>query len=196
MMRFMWMALCVALAEPVWASGVAPPAVVVERSAVSLSEVPALLEAWTGRPHQGKGVSAFPTLDIYVETEMAPERLAEALYALLDGAGHGTQTNKKGSTTIGGKGTKQLGDAPVVVDKAKLDVKQIQAPPGPVIQAVSKLVDRPVLVYYGGARTPQVLRFQQGSWTKTQMWRQLQDVLRTHGAKVGGHENFLLVWFP
>jgi hypothetical protein len=196
MKRILCMSFCVALAAPVWASDAAPPSVVVERSAVSLSEVPSLLEAWTGRSHQGKGVSAFPTLDIFVDTEVAPEELAGALYALLDGAGHGTQTNKKGATTIGGKGSGDLGDAPVVVDNAKLEVKQIQAPPGRVIQAVSKLVSRPVLVYYGGARTPQILRFQEGRWTKTQLWSQLQEVLRTHGAKVGGHDNFLLVWFP
>jgi len=170
--------------------------VFVERAAVPLSDMPGLLEGWTGRPHQGKGVSALPTVDVFVRDAVRPEQLAGAVYALMNGAGYGVSTNKKGATTLGGKGTGALGDPPVVVDDAKLGVKQIQAPPGPVIQAISSLVDRPVLVYYGGAQTPQVMRFQQGSWTKTQIWRQLQEVLRTHGARVGGHENFLLVWFP
>jgi len=178
------------------ATDAAPAQVVVERSAVALPEVPALLEGWTSRRHQGKGVSAFPTLDVFVKTEVQPEQLASAMYALLNGAGHGTSTNKKGATTIGGRVTGNLGDPPVVVDKAKLEVKQIQAPPGRGIPAGSSVGGRPVLVYYGGTKTPQVLRFRQGSWTKTQLWRELQNVLRTHGAKVGGHENFLLVWFP
>ncbi len=178
------------------ASDPAPGAVMVERSAVAVAELPGLLEAWTARSHQGKGLPAFATVDIFIKSEVAPEKLAVASYALLNGAGFATSTNKKGSTTIGGKTNGEPGDPPIVYDKAKLAVKQIQAPPGAVIQAVSGLVDRPVLVYYGGVQTPQILKFQQGTWTKTQMWSQLQQVLRANGATVGGNDAFLLVWFP
>jgi len=174
----------------------APGAVMVERSAVQVAEIPGLLEAWTARGHQGKGLPALATVDIFVKSEVPPEKLASAAYTLLNGAGFDTSTNKKGSTTIGGKTTGEPGDPPIVYDKAKLAVKQIQAPPGKVIQAISGLVDCPVLVYYGGVQTPQILKFQQGTWTKTQMWSQLQKVLIANGATVGGNENFLLVWFP
>ena len=173
-----------------------PGAVMVDRSAVAVAEIPGLLEAWTARGHQGKGLPAAATVDIFVKSEVEPEKLATAMYALLNGAGHGTSTNKKGATTIGGKSARDPGDPPVVYDKAKLAVRQIQAPPGKVIQAVAGLVDRPVLVYYGGVQTPQILKFEQGTWTKSQLWSQLQTVLKANGATVGGDESFLLVWFP
>ena len=178
------------------ASDPAPGSVMVERSAVPLAEIPGLLEAWTARSHSGKGLPAVATVDIFIRSEVEPEKLAAATYALLGGVGHGAVTNKKGATTLGGKSPVEGGTPPIVYDKAKLAVKQIAAPPGAVIQAISALVDRPVLVYYGGVQTPQILRFQQGTWTKTQMWSQLQQVLEANGATVGGNDNFLLVWFP